>query len=544
MFRNFKTIRSFYKLSKVKPTLIFLMFLTLIIPVMLSVWTPILVSNTITAITVYDFKKAMSQTIIEFIIVLLSAFLYFLYHLISNKVNRIIVINYQNYIYYNVKNNQEIKSVNISLLKDISTCVEFNKNIIHKFCFFLKALAILGIILYYSYILALSIVIVSIITFLLLKITDKKIQFKTKTLSQDENISLNLFNSICSGDSVEQSYNLELALKDKYFQYVHKNIKTSNSISLYYNINNNFISLILKSAVFLSTIFLIGAVRSTELTLSVYLILTPYLTSSAENLISFFDVFSEIALMDNILNHFESLKYIQTPPEEKPIQIDTFNLYFYNLTTSNKLKLKESNLKINYKDAVCFVGDEDYKIRGIFDIISKKEKPANGCVLLGDKNISDLSEQNYNKFVASVSPDDKFFSISIYENFYLVCESRTKIFKEIKTLGLSEFIDSFEEKHNTILHDLSSKQRFLLGLARAYLSGAKIINIYKIPDNLPVSDKILIKQTIKNINKKCTVICYFNDAQFKELFDYIYVIENNGKNLHKLSKIANNNNRN
>lgn len=544
MFRNFKTIRSFYKLSKVKPTLIFLMFLTLIIPVMLSVWTPILVSNTITAITVYDFKKAMSQTIIEFIIVLLSAVLYFLYHLISNKVNRIIVINYQNYIYYNVKNNQEIKSVNISLLKDISTCVEFNKNLIHKFCFFLKALVILGIILYYSYILALSIVIVSIITFLLLKITDKKIQFKTKTLSQDENISLNLFNSICSGDSVEQSYNLELALKDKYFQYVHKNIKTSNSISLYYNINNNFISLILKSAVFLSTIFLIGEVRSTELTLSVYLILTPYLTSSAENLISFFDVFSEIALMDNILNHFESLKYIQTPAEEKPIQIDTFNLYFYNLTTSNKLKLKESNLKINYKDAVCFVGDEDYKIQEIFDIISKKEKPANGCVLLGDKNISDLSEQNYNKFVASVSPDDKFFSISIYENFYLVCESRTKIFKEIKTLGLSKFINSFEEKYNTILHDLSSKQRFLLGLARAYLSGAKIINIYKIPDNLPVSDKLLIKQTIKNINKKCTIICYFNDEQFKELFDYIYVIENNGKNLHKLSKIANNNNRN
>lgn len=543
--KNFKTIKTFYRLSKVKPFLIFLMFLTLIIPAVLSVWTPILVSNTITAITVYDFDKALRQTVIEFGVILVSALLYFFYHKISVRVNRAIITNFQNYIYHNVKNNKNVKNINVSVLKDISTCVNFNKNLIYKFCFFIKSLIILGVILYYSYILALGIVAVSIISFFLLKLTDNKIQAKTQQLSKYENISIGLFNSICGGDSAEQNYNLEYALKDKYFQYVEENIKTSNSISMLYNINNNFISLILKAAVFASTLFLIGQVKSTEITLSVYLVLTPYLTSSAENLISFFDIFSEIALMDNILSNFESLKFIKSPPQDKPIDIESFNLYYYNVSTTTKLKLKDVGLKIPFRSLVCFVGDEDYKINEVFSLSTRQALPDGGCIFLGDKNLSNIDKQILNKYISSVTPDEQFFNISIYENLYLVCPSRNKIFKETKALHLTDFINSFDDKFNSILDDnLSTKQRFFLGILRAYLSGSKIINIFKFPENLSKSDKELIKHILLTIKKQCSVICYFNNTQFEDVFDEIYYIEINRKYANILSKNANNNNRN
>lgn len=542
MFKNFRTIKAFYKLSKVKPFLIFLMFLTLIIPAILSIWTPILVSNTITAITVYDFNRAINQTVLNFAIILVSAILYFLYHLVSTKVNRTITKNFQNYIYQNVKNNDKVSSVNISILKDISACVEFNKNIIYKFCFFIKSVIILIIICTYSYILAGGIIIVSVISFFLLKFTDRKIQYKTQELSKYENISINLFNSICESSSVEENYNLEYALKDKYFKYVDENIKTSNSISLLYNINNNFISLILKTAVFASTIFLITQVRSTELTLSVYLILTPYLTSSAENLISFFDIFSEIALMENILNHFSSLKYIELIHEEKPIPINSYNLYFYNVTTNSRLKLNKENLKIDYTSIVCFLGDEDYKLDTICSLITKKKLLSSGCIFLGDINISDLNSQTINKFIGYVSPDEQFFNISIFENLYLVCPNRNKIMKEIKRLGLNDFINEFENKLNTIIdNSFRSNQRFVLGLLRAYLSGVKIINVYKIPENLDKNEKLLIKKLLTRIGSSCTIICYFNNLIFEELFDEIYEIKNNKLFMNKMSKNANNN---
>lgn len=528
MFKNIRTIRAFYRLSKVKPFLIFLMFLNLIIPAVLSVFTPVIVSNTITSITVYDFKRAINQTILGFIIIIVSAFSYFFYHLVSTKVNRTIITNFQAFIYQNVKNNKEVKNINASILKDISTCVSFNKNIIYKSCFFIKAIIILSIIFYYSYILALSIIAVSIISFLFLKLTDRKIQSKTQELAKYENASLDLFNSICGGDSAEKSYNLEHALKDKYFKYVEENIKTTNSISLYYNINNNFISLILKSAVFASTLFLINQVQTTELTLSVYLILTPYLTSSAENLISFFDIFSEIGLMDNILNQFDSLKYIVEPKKDSPIEIDSYNLYFYNITTNDKLKLKDFNLKINFKDCICFVGDEQYKIESLFNIFLKKTKLESGCLFFGDKNISDLDSQTLNKFIASVSSNEQFFNISVFENLYLVCPYRNKIFKEMKNLKLDSLISSLDEKYNTIIDGtFSQKQKFLLGLARAYLSGAKVINIFQLPENLSKSDRSQIKSIINYLKKHCTVVCYFNEVQFSEIFDKIYYIENN-----------------
>lgn len=536
MFKNFKTIRIFYKLSKVKPFLIFLQFLTLIIPAILSVLTPILASNTITAITVYDFNRAINQTILAFGIIVVSSFSYFFYHLISRKVNRIIITNYHNYIYHNVKNNTDINSINISILKDINTCTIFNKNLIYKSCFFIKSIIILIIICTYSYILTIAIVLVSIFSYFLLKVTDKKIQYRTQELNKYEIASVDLFNSICGGEVAEKNYNLEHALKDKYFNYVKENIKTNNSISLYYSINNNFISLILKSAVFASTIFLITLVKSTELTLSIYLILTPYLTSSAENLISFFDIFSEIALMNNILSHFDALKYVSTYEEEKPIEINSYNIYFYNVSVEDKLKLQNLSLKINFKESVCFIGDEDYKIETIYKILTRKKLISSGCVFLGDKNISDFNSTSFNKYIASVSLNEHFFNISIYENFYLVCPFRQKIYKEIKAIGLSELINSLGEKYNTIVNEnLSGKDKFFLGIARAYLSGAKIINVYKLPENLTASDKNLFKTIASFLRKKCTLICYFTDSYFKESFDSIYNL-NNRKIMNNLSK--------
>lgn len=545
MIRNFKTIRSFYRLSKVKPILIFFMFVTLIIPAILSVMTPILVANTITSITVYDFSKAINQTIIGFAIVIVSSISYFIYHLISTKVNKTIITNFNTFIYYNVKNNEKINQINLSVIKDISSCVRFNKELIYKLCFFIKAIIILIIIAFYNYYLSLIILGVSIISFLLLKISDKKIQTKNQELSIYEKESLDLFNSICGGGSAEQNYNLECALKDKYFGYVKENIKSSNKISLLYNINNNFISLILKTTIFISTIFLISQIKATELTLSVYLILTPYLTSSAENLISFFDIFSEIGLIDNIINNFESLKYRSETKQEKPIPINTYNLYFYNASLNNKLSLKDINLKINYKDAICFVGDEDYKIEEIFNVLSKKQNVSSGCVFLDDKNISDIDIPSFNKVVSFVTPNEQFFNISIFENLYLVCPSKSKILKEIKNLELVDLINSFQNKINTIIdNSISAKSRFFLGLARAYLSGSKIINIYKFPDGLDKTDRDLFKSILKTINKSCTVICYFNQEWQTDLFDEIYIIEKNKLKMNKMSKIANNNNRN
>ena len=111
-------------------------------------------------------------------------------------------------------------------------------------------------------------------------------------------------------------------------------------------------------------------------------------------------------------------------------------------------------------------------------------------------------------------------------------------------MGLSDLINDLPEKYNTIINEkISSKVKFYLGIARAYLSGAKVINIYKLPENLTASDKTLFKNLLLFLKKHCSVICYFTEEYCKDLFDDIYNL-NNKKTMNNLSKIANNNIRN
>ena len=528
MSKNIKIIKDFYRLSRVKPFMIFLMFLTLIVPALLSILTPLLVANAITAITVYDYSMAIHQTVLEFCILIVSAVSYFLYHIVSSKINKTIITNFNYYVYEKVKSNKNINSISLAVIKNISSCVKFNKNLIYKTCFFIKSIIILFIITSHNIYLSFAIVIVSIISFYLLNLTNKKIQNKNEQLSKYELESLNLFNSICTGKNAESNYNLESTLKDKYFKYVDENIKTSNSISLYYNINNNFISMILKFAIFFSTIYLIGQVKSTAITLSIYLILTPYLTSSAENLISFFDIFSEIALMDTTLKEFNSLSYIEKAKTESLPEIKSYNLYLYNVKTT---KINPAlNIKIKYKNPVCFVGNKENGLLDLFNILAKKSKNYEGAVFLDDTNISNYSPQDYHKFIAPITSNEQFFSISIFENLYIVCPNRNKINQTLKNFGLIETIEKLPQKINTIVDgSLDNFLRYVLGVARGVLSGAKIIVIYDYPSDLSKKELVILKNILLQIKKHCTVICFFKSKTFDNFFDEIIFLDKKEK---------------
>ena len=291
MFRGFNLIKRYYSLAGVKSSILSLQFIFLLIPALLSILSPILLSNIISSLTVFDFSRAIYFLSLDFLIIISSAIIYFLYHIVSRKINKKLFYNFNDYIYENIKKNKNIRNITLPTITNISVCINFNKEFLYKLCFLIKSIIMLLIIFYYNYIISLCIIFVSIISYLLLKITNKKIQNSTKHLASIEQKSVDLFNSIHKGSDIEENYNLNVVLKNKYFSIVEDQINTHNKISLFYSINSNFISLILKITVFIATIFLIGQIKNTFLTLSLYLILTPYLTSSAQNLISIFDHF-------------------------------------------------------------------------------------------------------------------------------------------------------------------------------------------------------------------------------------------------------------
>ena len=114
MFRGFKLLKRYYRLANVKTSLLIVQFLILLIPSLLSTLSPILLANIISSITIYDFSKAIYFLSIDFFIIVISTFLYFLYYILSKKINKLLFINFHEYLYDNIKHNKNISSINLN----------------------------------------------------------------------------------------------------------------------------------------------------------------------------------------------------------------------------------------------------------------------------------------------------------------------------------------------------------------------------------------------------------------------------------------------
>ena len=526
MLNGIKIIKKYYKLAGVRPVFLFFQFLLLFIPSVFSILSPIIAAKIITAITVFDYSNAVNGLIFEFVLIFVSTISYFAFSMLSSKVDRLIALNVENHIYQNAMKNKNHVQISFATMNNVWKFVDFNKNLLLKTCFFLKSVALLAIIIYFNLIIGLSLIGVSFISYFLLKLTDSKIQRNEKELSVHQVESLNFFNSIHKGTS-EEPNNISASLKNRYFSRVENIIKMSNKTKLLESVNNNFITLILKIAVFASTIYLISLVKSTTLTLSLYLILTPYLTSSAQNLIEFFNLFGNICEIDNILNEFQSLVFLEKPPENTTV-FKGFDLLFFNISAhSEKCSILNLNINIKERSLVYFVGSANSGKKSIFNLLTKTTQPQSGAVLLNGKNISEIELNLYNSIVVSTSKNPYFYNVSIYENLYMVCSSKNKISNAVKSLNLTKIIDSFPEKLNSLPNQISdSKCLFFLGLLRSYLSGAKINLIYEIPNDFSDTEKELFEHILKTLNKTSTVIIFSNEKPFISLDHQAYFIKN------------------
>ena len=246
MLKSIKILKKYYNLAKIKWQLILLEFIILLIPSILSIISPI---------TIYDFKKAISMLCLDFGIIALTAVLYFIYHFFRRKINKKILFNISETIYNYVKENKNINNINSSTMTNLWDFSDFNSKLLYKICFFIKSIIILIIISFYNFFIGLILILVSIISSFLLSLSNKQIQKNNFDLTNKKVEALELFNSIQKGTSLDSNNYMEETMKYKYFNMLEESNTINNKISFFYNLNNNFISLILKIAVFLFTFY-------------------------------------------------------------------------------------------------------------------------------------------------------------------------------------------------------------------------------------------------------------------------------------------------
>lgn len=511
MLKSLKTIKNYYKTANISWIRALTEFIILLIPSILSIISPILTAEIISSITVYDFSRANKLLIIDFIFILITSVFYFCYHFLNEKNIKCILWKINSNVYNMVKENPKRSFVTSSIMNDIWKFSKFNSNFLYKICFFIKSIVILIIISIYSPLASGIIISVSILSALLLSFTNSKIQKHSFSLSEKKVSSFELFNNIQRGIKIDGNEKIEAKLKNKFFNSLNEMSSLNSKISLFYNFNNNFITLILKFAVFGLTFYFISLIKTTGFTLSVFLILTPYLTSSAQNLIEFFSLFSEIGIIQNILNEFEELKTKEEPLKNKNILPSNFNIKIQDLKLSLDKNEKVINLSIFHPSIAMLIFENPEKKKKLFDIILMREQAQCGTIFLGDKPLESFQKNDLEKYFSVVTNSPYFYNASILENLLAIEQSKTKIKNQIKNLGLEEILSSLPDKlETTINENTNSTLLFFLGLLRSSLCNPKIMLIYEIPNEMTKHDIFIFSQILDFLSEKCTIFLFLH----------------------------------
>ena len=181
----------------------------------------------------------------------------------------------------------------------------------------------------------------------------------------------------------------------------------------------------------------------------------------------------------------------------------------FHYENGNKI-FDKLNLKIKKNSYCVLLGRNGSGKTTILNLIAKILDPVSGKIFIDNYDINDLSENTLRCNIAYISQQPYLFNFSILDNLLLVNDDRNKIIEVCKLTGIHDKIMSFNNGYDTIIGTdackLSGGEKQKLAIARALLTGAKILLFDEITNNLDKESIDSIEKIIDLLKGKYTII--------------------------------------
>lgn len=164
-------------------------------------------------------------------------------------------------------------------------------------------------------------------------------------------------------------------------------------------------------------------------------------------------------------------------------------------------------------------------------MIFKFYNPESGYILIDDKDIYKYSANSLYNNLTYVPQETILLHSTIYDNIKIAKPDATKeeIYNAAKKAELHNFIESLEDKYNTIVGErgikLSGGQRQRIALARIFLRDSKIVIFDEATSSLDNNTEFKIQQNIHKYFNNQTIICIAHRLSTLKNMDNILVIE-------------------
>ena len=164
-------------------------------------------------------------------------------------------------------------------------------------------------------------------------------------------------------------------------------------------------------------------------------------------------------------------------------------------------------------------------------MIFKFYSPQEGSILIDDKDIANYNTKSLYTNLTYVPQETILLHSTIYDNIKIAKPDATdeEIYYAAKKAELHEFIESLEEKYNTIVGErgikLSGGQRQRIALARIFLRNSKIVIFDEATSSLDNNTEFKIQKNIHKYFNEQTIICIAHRISTLKDMNKILVIE-------------------
>ncbi|MBR4270905.1 MAG: ABC transporter ATP-binding protein [Clostridia bacterium] len=511
MTTNLSQLKSWWQVAKPSKKYFFISWLGMMLSYVCAIISPIFAALAITALTESDFHNAIIYLVIEFGFVTLS---YLCKHLNYYNYHKLVA---SSYVPINEKLVDKVLHARVSSLRKVPK--ESIMNMLHTDALkvaglsdslsialakILRVVITIVTIFVINWEAGLIVLMVDILNFILLsRLHNRRLRY-LKEINKNVDLRCQKMSEIADGRILAREMEIMTPIKKDYLDATNSYIKSEHHKTMNQSYVGNLFSILYYGAILIATILMVMLVSKGAMTLTLYLIITPYIVSGITIATDTYGVFSDIriasvsaARIKRVLD-FKDYDFAQFG-ETDLFQINgaiEFRDVNYVNSEDEKSVLKNASFHIKPYEVALFTGARGGGKRVVFNLLRHEIEPTSGEILIDGLNISGYTRKAHHDNFTYVNTKPYFFSGSVMKNLKMVCKDSSKIHKTCMELGISYFLAGLPKQFSTEVNTLPPSQKYLLGVARAILTGCEIIALYEAPTTFEDKDWQVLKSTI------------------------------------------------
>lgn len=208
----------------------------------------------------------------------------------------------------------------------------------------------------------------------------------------------------------------------------------------------------------------------------------------------------------------------------------------------HKPAIQALSAKIYVNQSVAIIGESGVGKSTLADLISGLLTPSSGKVLVDGVELDKDNRQAWRQNVAYVTQETHLFHGTVRDNLIWACDNLEdpidlndgKLWEALDDAAAADFIRQLPLGLDTVIGDkgakLSGGERQRLALARALLSGPKVLILDEATSALDAQNEEKIKSVLKGLAGKMTIVIIAHNETTIEHVDHRIYLNDVGKN--------------